>query len=113
MSMRLAAIVVAAIAGSAAPAFAQDAAPIPQGGNVVEIGQGSDVTSRYTGLPGVGLEPSSSSRSTSPTGPGGLSNGIGAYGVMAPDASGTAGNASTRIPGAIPDTNSGVGIPFN
>jgi len=113
MSRTLAALAIATLVATTAPTFAQDSAPIPQGGRVVELGQGTDVAPRYTNLPGVGLEPSSSSRSTSPTGPGGLSNGIGAYGVMAPDASGTAGNATTRIPGAIPDTNSGIGIPLN
>ncbi|WP_062112049.1 hypothetical protein [Aureimonas sp. AU40] len=94
------------------PVMAQDSAPIPRGGRVVQVESGRPLQTQATGLPGVGLDTSSSSRNDSPRGPGGLSNGVGAYGVMAPDASGTAGNTLTRVPGAIPDTNGGIGIPL-
>jgi hypothetical protein len=97
---------------SSVPSIAQDSAPIPRGGRVVQVEAGRSLETRATGLPGVGLDDSSSSRNDSPRGPGGLSNGVGAYGVMAPDASGTAGNTLTRVPGAIPDTNGGIGIPL-
>ncbi|WP_062203684.1 hypothetical protein [Aureimonas sp. AU12] len=108
----LAAATFAAVAGLATAAAAQSSAPIPRNGGTVELGRGTPVETGGTGLPGVGLDASTSSRSGSPRGPGGLSNGVGAYGVMAPDASGTAGNTLTRVPGAIPETNSGIGIPL-
>lgn len=100
------------VATAAAPALAQDSAPIPRGGRVVQVEPTRSIETNATGLPGVGLDTSTSNRADTPRGPGGLSNGIGAYGVMAPDASGAAGNAQTRIPGAIPDTNGGIGIPI-
>ncbi len=101
-----------AAAFAAAPSMAQDSAPIPRGGRVVQVEPTRTVEPNATGLPGVGLDTSTSNRADTPRGPGGLSNGIGAYGVMAPDASGAAGNAQTRVPGAIPDTNGGIGIPL-
>lgn len=97
--------------GAAAPAMAQDSAPIPRHGGTVQVEVGRSLEQRATGLPGVGLDGGSSERDL-PRGPGGLANGVGAYGVMAPDASGTAGNTLTRIPGAIPDTNDSSGISF-
>jgi len=108
----LAAAAFAAVTGFASIAAAQSSAPIPRNGEAVELGRGTPVEVGSTGLPGVNLDASSSSRSASPRGPGGLSNGVGAYGVMAPDASGSAGNTLTRVPGAIPDTNGGIGIPL-
>ncbi len=95
----------------ALPAAAQDSAPIPRNGGVVQVEAGRSVAREAPGLPGVGLDGGSAERDL-PRGPGGLANGVGAYGVMAPDASGTAGNTLTRIPGAIPDTNDSSGIPL-
>jgi len=96
------------------PAAAQSSAPIPLNGQLAQVRTGTPIEDQdRTDLPGVNTDLSSSNRDASPRGPGGLQNGIGAYGVMAPDASGTAGNTLTRIPGAIPDTNNGVGIPIS
>lgn len=106
------ALVFAASLAATAPALAQASAPMPMNGQAVEVGSGTPIEGSGTNLPGVNLDLSSSNREQSPRGPGGLQNGVGAYGVMAPDASGTAGNTLTRIPGAIPDTNSGIGIPL-
>ena len=97
----------------ASGALAQQTAPIPLDGRAVEINSGTPIDAgRGTNLPGVGLDVGDA-EATSPSGPGGLQNGIGAYGTMAPDSSGSAGNATTRVPGAIPNTNSGIGIPLS
>ncbi len=100
-----------AVLAFAAPAFAQTSAPIPRDGGLVQVQPSRDLQPQATGLPGVGLD-AASSREASPRGPGGLSNSVGAYGVMAPDASGTAGNTLSRVPGALPDSNNGIGIPL-
>lgn len=113
MIRRLCAIAALSLA-AVLPAAAQSTAPMPMNGRLVEVRSGTPIEAQSrTNLPGVNLDLSSSNRNASPRGPGGLQNGIGAYGVMAPDASGTAGNTLTRIPGAIPDTNNGVGIPIS
>jgi len=94
-------------------ATAQDSAPIPMDGRTVEMSEGTPVDGLSgSNLPGVGMDVGTG-QANSPRGAGGLQNGIGAYGTMAPDTSGTAGNATTRVPGAIPNTNSGVGIPLS
>jgi len=113
MIRRLCAIAAVSLA-AALPAAAQSSAPMPVDGRLVQVRGATPIEAQdRTNLPGVNLDLSSSNRDASPRGPGGLQNGVGAYGVMAPDASGTAGNTLTRIPGAIPDTNNGVGIPIS
>ncbi|WP_182085493.1 hypothetical protein [Aureimonas sp. ME7] len=65
------------------------------------------------GLPGVGLDAGTAGREGGTRGPGGLQNGVGAYGVMTPDASGAAGNTLSRVPGAVPEgSGTGFGIPL-
>lgn len=98
----------------AGPAAAQATAPVPLDGRTVEINRGTPIEAQgAAGLPGVGLDAGGNGRLQSPRGPGGLQNGIGAYGTMAPDTTGTAGNTIARVPGAIPNTNSGTGIPIS
>ncbi|WP_279479929.1 hypothetical protein [Aureimonas sp. SK2] len=93
-------------AGFAAPVAAQTMAPD-------EFRAGQSVSQPANGLPGVGMGIGTAGGDRGSRGPGGLQNGVGAYGNMTPDASGSAGNTLTRVPGAIPEGGrSGVGIPL-
>lgn len=92
-------------AGLAAPASAQVAQD--------DFQAQRSVSQPANGLPGVGMDIGSAGGDRGPRGAGGLQNGVGAYGNMTPDASGSAGNALTRVPGAIPEGGrSGIGIPL-
>lgn len=93
-------------AALAVPAGAQTMAPD-------DFGQGRSVSQPTSGLPGVGMGTGSLGGDRGTRGPGGLQNGVGAYGNMTPDASGSAGNTLTRVPGSIPEGgSSGFGIPI-
>lgn len=113
-TMRRVFLGASALAFAVLPASAQQSAPVPIGGRMVEVQAGTPVEAagRVSGLPGVGMDLGSMA-DQSPKGPGGLQNGVGAYGVMAPDASGTAGNTLTRVPGSLPDAGPGLGIPIS
>ncbi|RIY02079.1 hypothetical protein D3218_07200 [Aureimonas flava] len=94
-------------AGLAAPAGAQTMAPTD------DMAAGRSVSQPTGNLPGVGMGIGSAGGDRGTRGPGGLQNGVGAYGNMTPDGSGSAGNTLTRIPGAIPEGGrSGFGIPL-
>jgi hypothetical protein len=94
-------------AGLAAPAAAQSSMATD------DFRQTRSVSQPAQGLPGVGMDIGTAGGDRGPRGAGGLQNGIGAYGNMTPDASGSAGNALTRVPGAIPEGGrSGIGIPL-
>lgn len=104
--IRLIAPALLLAAGLALPAGAQTQAPD-------DFQQGRAVSQPANGLPGVGMDIGSAGGDRGPRGAGGLQNGVGAYGVMAPDAGGSAGNTLTRVPGAIPEGGqSGFGIPL-
>lgn len=115
MRLMTAAALALALSG---PAFAQTAttepatAPIPQNGGVVEVPTGQDVGATLgTGaLPGVGIGTATTTETNTTAGPGGLQNGVGAAGVMAPDLSGAAGSADGGVPGSADGPSGGVPI---
>lgn len=115
MRLTMTAALALALAG---PAFAQTAAPepatapIPQNGTAVQVPTGPDVgTTLGTGaLPGVGIGTTTTTDTNTTAGPGGLQNGVGATGIMAPDLSGSAGSADGGVPGSTTGTSDGVPI---
>ena len=74
-------------AGASAQTSGGETAPVPVGGALVEEnGTPLDTRIEAPGLPGVG-DPGAASPRDASSGPGGLQNGVGAIGTMAPSTS--------------------------
>jgi hypothetical protein len=108
----------AALALLTAPALAQTgeaAAPTPTPAPATEPAPGSEADVGAVlgagALPGVGIGTTTMTEENAPVGPGGLQNGVGAAGTMAPDTTGAAGDVGGGVPGTDA-TSPGMGIPI-
>lgn len=108
-------LAAAALFALAAPALAQDAgtpahAPIPKAGRLVQQGEGVPIEDQAkTGqLPGVGMDAKAQTEGDTIKGPGGLQNGTGAVGTMAPSTS-----SSNPVPVESGSDDDDFGIPLD
>lgn len=94
--------VPAALAQGAEP----NAAPIPKDGKLVASPAGTPIEAGMaTGTPGVGLDTNAETETGGTGGAGGLANGVGASGTLAPSTSGSGERT-------VAPTNEGEGIPL-